>query len=116
MRFLEWEVRSDFYGPSLKPGEFGPVLKTQFPDLPQKYAGEIAFVASWFGNKNVAELERLTTAIYVTLEERPDPGERARHIHYLKPHVSVTEAETAVREADVLVQAARNRFARTAMA
>jgi uncharacterized protein YwgA len=114
--FLEWEIKSDHYGPSLRGGRLGEALKSKFPELPKRYSTEIEFVSSRFGNKNVADLERLTTAIYVTVEEKADPNERANHIHYLKPHVSLPEAEAAVNEADILIRSARSRFALSATA
>jgi hypothetical protein len=110
--FLEWEVRSNYYGPSLRPGQLGPILKKQFPEQPAKYSDEIEFVATRFAGKNVASLERLTTAIYVTLDEHTPSDKRAVRIHSLKPHISVPDADAAVLEADALVQAARNRSGR----
>jgi hypothetical protein len=111
-RLLEWEVRSNFYGPSLRPGQLSPTLKRQFPVMPSRYSGQIDFVAHRFGGKNVAELERLTTAIYVTLDEQTPCQERARYINELKPHVSIPEADAALVEADALIQAANTRFPR----
>jgi hypothetical protein len=111
-RLLEWEVRSNVYGPSLRAGELNPTLKRQFPEIPRKYSGELEFVAQRFGGKNVAELERLTTAIYVTLDEQTPRNERAGKIHELKPHVSIPEAEAALTDADALIQAAEEQFPR----
>ena len=108
--FLEWEVRSNYYGPSLRPGELGPILKQQFPEQPIKHSDEIEFVATRFAGKNVAQLERLTTAIYVMLDEGTPFEKRALRIHNLKPHIGVPDAEAAVNEANALVQAARSRF------
>ena len=83
--------------------------------MPQKYANEIEFVADQFRGKNVGELERLTTAIYVTFEDRA-PRERAIHIHNLKPHISIPQAEAAVFEADNLLRAVSDKCARAMMA
>lgn len=110
--FLEWEVRSNYYGPSLRTGQLGPILKKQFPDSAQRHSSEIEFVATRFAGKNVALLERLTTAIFVTLDERTPANLRALQIHQLKPHISVPDAEAAVIEADALVQAATMQFRR----
>jgi hypothetical protein len=112
IRLLEWEVRSNFYGPSLRPGQLNPTLKRQFPEVPKAYSRDLEFVAQRFGGKNVAALERLTTAIYVTLDEETPPHERARYINVLKPHVSIPEADAAVLEADALIQAANEQFPR----
>ncbi|MBZ5673207.1 MAG: hypothetical protein LAP61_03090 [Acidobacteriia bacterium] len=112
MRLLEWEVKSDFYGPSLRPGQLSQTLKTQFSTMPETYSRHIQFVAERFGGKNVAALERLATAIYVTIDENTPAQDRARYIHELKPHVSIPEADAALIEADALIQAANAQFPR----
>lgn len=109
--FIDWEVKSERYGPSLRAGALSGALKHQFPAMPEKYAAEIDFVASRLGNKNVAELERLATAIYVTKDEHTPQDRRAARINEVKPHVSLFEAETAVAEADKLVGDATTQFA-----
>jgi len=53
-----------------------------------RYASAIEFVAEKTGGKNVGNLERLATAIWVTHTD----DERAKRIHLLKPHVSVEAA------------------------
>ena len=111
-RLLEWEVRSNFYGPSLRPGQLSPTLKRQFPEIPTRYSREIEFVADRFGGKNVAALERLTTAIYVTLDEQTPREQRARYLNELKPHVSIPEADAALIEADALIDASYQQFPR----
>ncbi len=108
--FFDWEVKSERYGPGLKAGPLSEALKRQFPTTPDKYASEIDFVASRLGHKNVAGLERLATAIYVTLNERTPADRRAERINELKRHVSLSEAETAVKEADKLIQEAETQF------
>jgi uncharacterized protein YwgA len=105
--FLQWEVRSNYYGPSLKIGQFGETLKQQFPQQPNRHSDEIEFVAKQFAGKDVASLERLTTAIYVTLDERTPSAKRAARLHQLKPHINMPDADAAVSAADALVQAAR---------
>ncbi|MGD0048945.1 MAG: hypothetical protein ABSE42_18230 [Bryobacteraceae bacterium] len=109
--FLGWEVKSERYGPSLKAGPLGDALKQQFPSMPEKYESEIDFVTSRLGHKNVAELERLATAIYVTLNERAPADRRAPRINELKRHVSLPEAEAAVEDADRLISEAKAEFA-----
>ena len=58
-------------------------------------------VSDFFDAKNVDELERLSTALYV-LEEGSDSTEafRAARIQELKPHVSLSNAVDAVRALD----------------
>jgi len=110
--FLEWEVRSNYYGPSLKTGQLGPILKKQFPEQASRHLTEIEFVAKRFAGKNVASLERLTTAIFVTFDEQTPVDKRALLIHRLKPHINIPDAEAALTEADALVQAAARQFER----
>jgi uncharacterized protein YwgA len=98
--FMAWEIRRFLYGPSLKAGELGEALKTQFSSAPQTYRDQIDFVARKIGGKDVQALERFATAVLVTLEEEHTNTERANRIHQLKPHVTLPEAESAVREAD----------------
>ena len=109
--FVDWEVKSERYGPSLKAGRLSVALKHQFPGMPEKYTSEIDFVSSRLGDKNVARLERLATAIYVTFEQGTAADRRAARINELKRHVSLSDAETAVEEADNLIREARAQFA-----
>lgn len=98
--FMAWEIRGFRYGPSLRAGELGDALKTQFSTAPQAYRRQIDFVAGKIGGKDVKALERFATAIFVTLEEENLGAERANRIHELKPHVTLPEADEAVMEAD----------------
>jgi uncharacterized protein YwgA len=109
--FIDWELRSERYRPSLKPGALSDALKTQFPAIPERYSREIDFVASRLGDKNVAELERLATAIYVTKDEKIEHDARAARINELKGHVSLPEAEAAIGDADGLIADAKAQFA-----
>jgi hypothetical protein len=115
-RLLEWEVKSDFYGPSLRSGQLSPTLKRQFPVMPDRYSSQIDFVAERFGGKNVAALERLTTAIYVTVDENTPRQDRARYINQIKPHVSIPESDAAVVEADALLREANAQLPRARVA
>jgi uncharacterized protein YwgA len=108
--FFEWEVKSERYGPSLKPGPLSEQLKTQFGSTANEFASKVDFVAGRLGKRNVAELERLATAIYVTLDEKSPLDQRTARINSLKRHVSLTDAEIAVEEADELIAQATNTF------
>jgi len=54
----------------------------------------------------VSELERLATALYVTQEINPKGSSefRAQRITELKPHISMEEALTAVKEIDEIIR------------
>ena len=59
------------------------------------------FVVTKLASKNVAELERLSTALYVRLEmPDQDDAARAKRINQLKPHVSISEANAARRDVE----------------
>jgi len=90
------------YGPSLTLGETGSLLKERFPKTIANYKDAVNFVAATLADKNVGELERVATAMYVTREVGAKTGskERAARIHELKPHVSIEQALEAVIEFD----------------
>lgn len=100
---VEVHVRSNIYGPSLSPGPIAQALLERFPKTLQEYDSQISFIAKRLSPKNVAELERLATALYVTDEEGlQTQRSRAERVHELKPHVSVEEASDAVKIVDEL--------------
>jgi hypothetical protein len=103
---MAWEVQPFPYGPSLKEGELGPALKRQFSAVAERYGKQIEFVAKKLGRKDVKALERFATAIYVTRDLNTPQPDRAAKLHELKPHVSIPEAEEAVREADEFLREA----------
>jgi uncharacterized protein YwgA len=85
------------YGPTLLPTENVQKLLARFPITMKKYSPAIRFVSDRLGPKNVAELERLSTALYV-IGELPNSSmdRRAREINRLKPHVSIDDATAAL--------------------
>ena len=88
------------YGPSLLPSEGGARIMARFPVTQAKYAKQIQFVATHLARKNVAELEKLATALYVTASGERDSDKRATEINRLKPHVSMEDAREALRFVD----------------
>jgi hypothetical protein len=100
---LEYEARPFPYGPSLRPTELGKKIRDYYLADINRYSAQIEFIAQFLGNKSVVELERMGTALYVTLLERePDlnPQIRAQKITKLKPHVPFDDAMSAVYEVD----------------
>jgi uncharacterized protein YwgA len=106
---LEMRVKSSGYGPSLLPTDTSTGLRQRHPITVGKYARAIEFVAAAFGEKGVAQLERLSTALYVSHELRMTAAaeDRARRLNELKPHVTLEQAREAVKEVDRLAQEAR---------
>jgi len=85
------------YGPSLTPTEQAQRVLDRYPRTLQAHASSISFVAERLGPKNVVELERLATALYV-IRQNPEASrdEQAHEINRLKPHVSYNEAVAAL--------------------
>jgi hypothetical protein len=74
----------------------------------RKEQGRIRFVAEWLADKNVAELEKLGTALYVTgAGAKNGVDTRAEKIHELKPHVRLEDAREALHTVDLMSAAAR---------
>lgn len=99
---MKLRVRHPAYGPSLVPTDDSEVLRKRYPVTLGKYKNQVEFISRTLGAKKVSELERLATALYVTLKHGEDAGakERAKRICNLKPHVTPTDALAAVQEYD----------------
>ena len=66
-----------------------------------RHAEDITRVVQFVGKRGAAELERLTTALYVTERHDEESIEaRAKRINELRPHVSVELATEALKELD----------------
>jgi uncharacterized protein YwgA len=105
---LELVVRHPQYGSSLIPTQFSQEFRNQFPKTLARYREQIDFVSTELGEKNVSELERLGTALFITLEEGPTSQEsRARRLIEIKPHIGFDEAYAAVRQLDSIVERSR---------
>lgn len=105
-QYVEWKPNPYPYVPTLIEGPLAGALK-RFTNEPSDYRNRIEFVAQWLGPKRVSELERLGTALYVTLTEHIAAQDRAAKICELKPHVTPAEAQAAVAELDDMVARAR---------
>jgi len=96
------------YGPSFVPTKLGMGLVKHFSKSVGKYHKKLNFVATCLAAQNVAELEKLATALYVTLDKKIRSVEsRSNAINELKPHISLEEAAAAVKKVDKMVSAAR---------
>src|SRR5688572_18317834 len=97
------------YGPSVIPGIAAEQIKRQFPVTISKFQKHIDFVATKLGDKPVAELEALSTALFVKRHEEADLS-TDRHVlvlRNLKPHISPDLARRAVNElATVITESA----------
>jgi uncharacterized protein YwgA len=109
-RLMEYVIKMYSYGPSLVPTKTGKIIKNIFKKTVDEKKSRINFIAGKLGNKGVAELEKLGTALFVTLKEREhiEPDRRAERIHAIKPHISIEEAVTAIQEVDQIIQDAKS--------
>lgn len=99
------------YGPSLYPTETGKALVDRYPKTVGKHMAIIDLVVEALATKRVSELERLTTALYVSrhkeqLAIKDGVEDIARKINELKPHVSVEEATHALAELEAIFKEA----------
>ena len=106
---LSLHVPDPQYGPSFAPGELSELILGHFPKTVARFDERVKFVASKLGNKGVAELERLATALFVRkkYEEITSQIARAAKLRKLKPHVTEADAKKAVEEVDKIIQAAQ---------
>lgn len=86
------------YGPSLVSTALSEKLRDLFPKTLNRYKKHLHFVAEQFGNKGIAELEQLATALYIDRQGKAGdtPEEWSRRIHELKPHISINEGKYAI--------------------
>ena len=110
---MKFNHQSPGYGPTLVPTETSAELRMRFPKTIASHTPQIAFIATTFGSKGVAELEKLATALWVTRNpgnttDATDATGRANQLHRLKPHVSVPDALEAVQEFDRIASDAKS--------
>jgi hypothetical protein len=101
------------YGPHFEPTDAAAKLTERFPKTLGKYRFAIRFIGEKLGSKRVAELERLATAVYVTLTDcspATPPVDRARRLVQLKPHVTPEAALSAMHEIDAMICEANSKF------
>ena len=97
------------WGPEIEATERKEYIDGIFYARVDRYNEAIAFVAETVGDKGSTELERLGTALFVTL----DGGcgwaieDRCRRVTELKPHITTEEARTAVEDIDGIIEASK---------
>lgn len=102
---LELVVRHPEYGPSYLPTEFADTFLKRFPKIIGTHKAQIKFVAKNIGSKNVSELERLATALFILKHSKIKSKERrAQELVRLKPHISEPDALLATKEIDRLTE------------
>lgn len=98
---LRQEFSSPPYGPRLVGTDVMTTHRSRYAGKVGEHSAAIQQVAQLFRNRGVAELEVLSTALYVTVSQAGETVEkRAERIHGLKSHVSVKTALGALKELD----------------
>jgi len=93
------------YGPSFDLDDRIQSIMERYQNEIGRVELEIDKVAAFLGPKNVADLERVATAIYVWEKDRTASQEaKAEELHRLKPHISMLGAIAAVNEADLFLR------------
>ena len=106
---LSLTVRDERYGPCYGRGPVSELILSKFAKTVSQYRPRIDFVASRLGKKGIGELERLATALYVSLRNREgSPVEcRASELRSLKSHIDEAASVDATREVDAMLSQAR---------
>ena len=100
-RMLKQEPSTPPYGPRLRATTNMTKHIERHREAICRHSKDVTRVVQFVGWRGVAELERLSTALYVTIQQDKQSIEsRAERIHDLKPHVSVESATDAVKELD----------------
>jgi uncharacterized protein YwgA len=98
---LRREPQSPPYGPRLAVTEQASRLQSMYPRTLARYKDYLNFVADRLAAKGVSDLERLSTALYVSKEKGgASIDERAEMLLAIKPHISESLARAAVAEVD----------------
>lgn len=87
------------YGPSVVPGPTSEQLKRLFPKTLRKYKDKVVFTAEHFSKCDVAALERLATAFFITITHKTRSNNKkktATYINKIKPHISREQALEAI--------------------
>jgi hypothetical protein len=91
------------YGPRILVTERGRELEARLARTMERYGPALDWLAEQTGQRNVLELERLATALWITGQHHDADAEwRAAELTRIKPHVNRDAALGAVREIDAL--------------
>lgn len=94
------------YGAKLRPTESSVRLREHYPTTLARHRDAIEAVADIVRDRGVVELERLATALFVTLKAPGTPvAARAEDLKRIKPHIDVARGIEALREIDELRRA-----------
>lgn len=102
-QMLDVETQPPPYGPRLRPTAAGDSLAAKYRRASEQHADAIGFVMNVVADSGASRLEKLGTALWYTVRANGDTLEqKAEKIHGRKPHISLDEAEAALREVEQL--------------
>lgn len=91
------------YGTSFHVDTNSEHLRLKLTKTTSRYSPSIELLTREIGNMGVKELEKLATAMYVTLEDETGTvSNRANRLNELKPHIPRDEAQSAVKKFDAM--------------
>lgn len=106
--YLQLEPQSPPYGAKLRTTDAALRVQALHHAVVERYVEALNRVADFLGDKGVVQLEKLSTALYVTLTQ---PGSsvdsRAVRVSELKPHIKESDAKAALDRVDSFLQKAR---------
>lgn len=104
-RLIELQEQPYPFGPRIAEGRSAPRLRasTQYA---QAFKKQITFVSLELGNAGVSDLERIATALFVSVDSAIAPEDRAQRLLELKPHLALPEVENAFTRLDEICKAA----------
>ena len=95
---LELETKTPLYGSSLILTDWGKSIQKSYNDTLTNYKEKLDFIVDKLGDKNVIELEKLATALYITIKHPNEIADvKAKRINTIKPHIPISDAENAVK-------------------
>jgi hypothetical protein len=102
-KLIRYQPQVPPYGPRITVTGEGEAVQNIYPKTLARHAERIAFVADKLDARGVIDLERLATALYVTLEAPQASDEQRAHLlRQFKPHIPEPAALYAVRELDAI--------------
>lgn len=106
LEYIKFEVAHPQYGPRIKPlDDARDILLKKYGALAEKLEREIDFVTNKLADCGIAAVERLSTALYFTRQERVEGTEaKILKIREVKPHISEAEAANAVTQVDKILE------------
>ncbi len=99
------------YGPRFVTTVRGKELQGSFSQTMPEHEIALNFVANKLGNRKVSDLERLATALFVTLnadDSEQSTDKRAAQFHHLKRHIPEDIARQAIHEIDQIICESKN--------